>query len=161
MEWGCLCGGCWSTTGWCQILALLTQPVCHVIQKDQTIRSNPRVWSDTNNNQEFVKVLKLIFFYFWGGAEFSGVGIWGGLLELFGWLAEHFEEWLHCELSSFLLFIQTHRASPIHQSSWAYLERLFSLGICLLHLPQAFPKERQLIGQNYVALRVVALWCGL
>lgn len=33
--------------------------------------------------------------------------------------------------------------------------------MCLLHLPQAFPEERQLIGKNYVALRVVALWCGL
>lgn len=60
-------------------------------------------------------------------------------------------------------FTHTHtdRVSLICQWSRAYLDGPGSLGMCLLHPPQAFPEERQLIGKNYVALRVVALWCGL
>lgn len=58
-------------------------------------------------------------------------------------------------------YTHTHRVSLICQWSRAYLDGPGSLGMCLLHPPQAFPEERQLIGKNYVALRVVALWCGL
>lgn len=64
-------------------------------------------------------------------------------------------------IPAFYTCTHTSSLTLIRQWSQVYLDGPRSLGICLLHPPQAFPEERQLIGKNYVALRVVALWCGL